>query len=80
MPQSNMPSEHDNNASVSGMENQPYKIVADPSDPDSRVVVTEPGGRELHIHREDADPEHRFIAYRLAAGWFGNLPAGYQAD
>ncbi|MEB0266795.1 hypothetical protein [Cryobacterium sp. 10I5] len=62
------------------METQPYMIVADPSDPDSKVVVTEPSGRVLHIHREDADPEHRFTAYRLAAGWFGNLPAGYEAD
>ena len=61
------------------METKPYMIVADPSDPDS-VVVTEPGGREVRVHREDADPEHRFTAYRLAAGWFGNLPAGYVAD
>ncbi|ASD24181.1 hypothetical protein B7495_17975 (plasmid) [Cryobacterium sp. LW097] len=62
------------------MENQPYMIAADPSEPGSRVVVTEPDGQQLHIRREDADPEHRFIAYRLAAGWFGNLPAGYETD
>lgn len=44
------------------------------------MVVTEPDGVERRVHREDADPEHRFVAYRIAAGWFGNLPAGYAPD
>ncbi len=50
-----------------------YVVTPDPEDTD-RVLVTEPGGRTLRIHCEDADPEHRFTAYRLAAGFFGNLP------
>ncbi|PRZ12924.1 hypothetical protein [Nesterenkonia sandarakina] len=49
-------------------------------DDDEFVVVTEPSGKEWRIHREDADPEHRFVSYRLAAGWFGNLPAKYAVD
>lgn len=47
---------------------------------DGFVVVTEPSGKEWRIHREDADREHRFVSYRLAAGWFGNLPAGYKSE
>jgi len=54
-------------------ENSSYVVTPDPEDAD-RVLVTEPSGRTLRIHREDADPEHRFTSYRLAAGWFGNLP------
>lgn len=50
-----------------------YTVAPDPDDTD-RVLVTEPSGRAHRIHREDADPEHRFTSYRLAAGWFGNLP------
>ncbi|EGD57141.1 hypothetical protein [Gordonia neofelifaecis] len=50
-----------------------YTVTPDPENADL-VLVTEPSGRTLRIHREDADPEHRFTAYRLAAGWFGNLP------
>lgn len=59
-----------------------YTIHADAEDPDT-VIVTSAGVNPDHttsvvrIHREDADPEHRFIQYRLAAGWFGNLP-GYE--
>lgn len=51
-----------------------YIITADPHDPE-QVIVTVPNGSLRRIHRQDADPEHRFTAYRLAAGWFGNLPA-----
>lgn len=46
---------------------------------DDLVVVTEPSGEERRIHRGDADPEHRFVSYRIAAGWFGNLPAEHTA-
>ncbi|MHB1010603.1 MAG: hypothetical protein ACYC1E_15540 [Propionibacteriaceae bacterium] len=60
--------------------NVTYQISADPGDLQNSVIVTNSDGREWRIHREDADPEHRFTAYRLAAGWFGNLPAGYTAD
>ncbi|GAA2375870.1 hypothetical protein [Gordonia cholesterolivorans] len=50
-----------------------YTVAPDPEDND-RVLVTDPDGRVHRIHREDADPEHRFTRVRLAAGWFGNLP------
>lgn len=50
------------------------------SEEDDFVIVTEPSGNKWRIHREDADPEHRFVSYRIAAGWFGNLPAGYTAE
>lgn len=30
------------------------------------------------IHRQDADPEHRFTEYRLAAAWFANAPSPVQ--
>lgn len=50
-----------------------YSIGPDPTDTD-RVLVTEPSGRVQRIHRDDADPEHRHTVYRLAAGWFGNVP------
>lgn len=52
-----------------------YLVQVDEADPRDSVVVIDPEGRALRIHREDADPEHRFTAHRLAAGWFGNLPA-----
>lgn len=42
------------------------------SDPDAVDVAV--NGIAQTIHREDADPEHRFTAYRLAAAYFGNLP------
>ena len=50
-----------------------YTVAPDPEDID-RVLFTEPSGRTLRIHREDADPEDRFTSYRLAAGWCGKLP------
>ena len=52
-----------------------YRVQVDESNPRDSVVVISPEGRALSIHREDADPEHRTTGYRLAAGWFGNLPA-----
>lgn len=52
-----------------------YRVQVDESNPHDGVVVISPEGRALSIHREDADPEHRSTSYRLAAGWFGNLPA-----
>lgn len=54
-----------------------YSIAADPSD-SNMIIVTDANGSRIRIHREDADPEHRFTTYRLAAGWFGNLPAGFE--
>lgn len=42
---------------------------------DPNTVVVTAGGATHRIHREDADPEHRFQSYRLAAAWFGNRPA-----
>lgn len=57
--------------------NQPaggYTVRLDPDHPDT-VIVTNTRGRARRIHREDANPEHRFTDYRLAAGWFANLPA-----
>lgn len=57
-----------------------FTIGPDPKSPDTHVFVVDPDGREWRIFNEDADPEHRFVAYRLAAGWFGNLPAGYEAE
>ncbi len=48
------------------------KLIA-PIDPDTVRLTVD--GRNWRIHREDADPEHRMLAYRLAAEWFGNLPA-----
>lgn len=57
-----------------------YLIKPDPDRPTDAVIVTHPDGREQRIYQEDADPEHRFTSYRLAAGWFGNLPAGYDPE
>lgn len=57
--------------------NQPtggFTIRLDADDPDT-AIVTNARGRARRIHREDADPEHRFTDYRLAAGWFANMPA-----
>lgn len=50
--------------------------ILDPA-PDNAdfITVTDGDGRGWLIHREDADPEHRFLTYRLAAAWFGNQPA-----
>lgn len=42
---------------------------------DDAVMVIGPVGVTWRIHREDADPEHRFVMFRLAASWFGNEPA-----
>lgn len=53
-----------------------YLVHADPDSTDV-VIVVGVSGRHWRIHREDADPEHRFVPYRLAAGWFGNLPADH---
>lgn len=39
------------------------------------LMVTSSDGESWRIHREDADPEHRFLAYRLAATYFGNQNA-----
>lgn len=44
-----------------------------PIDQDTVIVLNQ--GQRWRIHREDADPEHRFAAYRKAAEWFGNRPA-----
>lgn len=52
-----------------------YTIWADPADPTRRVLVVG-AGRTWMIDAEAADPEHRHLPYRLAGGWFGNLPAG----
>lgn len=38
-----------------------------------RILVPH-GNRWIRIHREDADPEHRFTSYQLAAVFFGNSP------
>lgn len=53
-----------------------YLVHAD-TDSADRIIVVGVSGRHWRIDREDADPEHRFTPYRLAAGWFGNLPAGH---
>jgi hypothetical protein len=42
---------------------------------DRTVDVTNALGETDRIDREDADPEHRFTHYRLAAAVFGNPPA-----
>lgn len=41
--------------------------------PDAIEVVVR-GRRPFIVHREDADPEHRFAVYRAAAALFGNQP------
>lgn len=56
-----------------------FRVRRDESDPHDSVIVIDPDGRSWCIHRHDADPEHRSIPYRLAAGWFANLPAGGQS-
>lgn len=58
-----------------------YTVTGDPGVEGStdHVFVTRSDGRSWRIHCEDADPEHRFTAYRLAAGWFGNVPASHAA-
>lgn len=45
--------------------------VASIADDHDRIWVTTPYNRR-RIHREDADPEHRHVEYRMAATWFGN--------
>lgn len=62
--------EHSNHIATT----QGYLIERDVLD-DHTVVVVDPDQRSWRIHRESADPEHRHTAYRLAAGWFANLPA-----
>ncbi|KIP53816.1 hypothetical protein [Leucobacter komagatae] len=61
-----------------------FSIVADAHDPENAVIVTEmqPGrhSRPIRIDKHSADPEHRLTAYRLAAGWFGNLPARHAME
>lgn len=52
-----------------------YTVQPDLESSAEHVIVTDPDGRRWRIDKESADPEHRFTAYRLAAGWFGNLPA-----
>lgn len=39
------------------------------------VVWVTSAQHRVRIHREDADPEHRLVEYRLAGAWFANLPA-----
>lgn len=56
-----------------------FAVCPDPDDRDV-VVVTNARGQVRRVHREDADPEHRFAFYRLAAGWFGNLPTPEPTD
>lgn len=61
------------------MKGQPtsrYTIEPDPVNPSEYVVIVDPDGKKWRIDKESADPEHRYTSYRLAAGWFGNLPAG----
>lgn len=57
-----------------------YVITADPSSLSDSVLVADFGGNVSRIGIEDADPEHRFAKYRLAAGWFANLPAGFDPN
>lgn len=57
-----------------------YSIAADVLDPRNTVMVVDHDGRGWRVHREAADPEHRSAAYRLAAGWFGNVPADLTAQ
>lgn len=56
-------------------ETEPFlaTIAVDPYGSDDVVIVRDATG-SWRIHREDADPEHRFTAHRLAAAWFGNIP------
>ena len=56
-----------------------YTIAADPTDSDRVIVKIGSTGATWTIHRDDADPEHRFTAYRLAAGWFANLPQSFRS-
>lgn len=56
------------------------RVLPDPTAPERRVVVHGPAGQLWRVDREEADPEHRFAHVRLAAAWFGNLPAGSSAD
>ena len=49
-----------------------YTITSHETNP-SIVLVTNPSGYTYSIHKEDADPEHRFLEYRFAANWFGNF-------
>lgn len=40
------------------------------------LEVTQADNGDTHqVHREDADPEHRFVWVRMAAAWFANAPA-----
>lgn len=51
-----------------------YTLLMNETDLD-QVTVTTSDGESLRIHREDADPEHRHLSYRLAATYFGNQPS-----
>lgn len=61
-----------------------FSIAADAHDPENAVIVTAmlPGKHSwrIRIEKHSADPEHRLTAYRLAAGWFGNLPARHAME
>lgn len=54
-----------------------FSITRDVLDPQDTVLVIDPDQRSWRIHREEADPEHKLTPYRLAAGWFANLPAAH---
>lgn len=57
-----------------------YAITADPSSPRDSVLVADLDGNVSRIGIEEADPEHRLAKYRIAAGWFANLPAGFDPN
>lgn len=46
-------------------------VLRDVKDP-TLVHMLDLDGRYWRICQEDADPEHRFAAYRVAADYFGN--------
>lgn len=46
----------------------------------SVTAIADSGSHTWSVDREEADPEHRFTEYRLAAGYFGNLPATRKED
>lgn len=54
---------------------QPGYTLTPEENNEQMLLVTASDGGSWRIHREDADPEHRFLAYRLAATYFGNEPS-----
>lgn len=47
---------------------------------DNGVLVINTEGLVRRIRQEEADPEHRFTAYRLAAAYFGNPTVGQEQN